>query len=83
MFVVAALLVLPAGWIIISKWTRSGQLAADGDWKYVQLRRVPLYLEESLYPNVQWVVFEPNGQALQRVRLSPDCSGRSVGIARQ
>ena len=83
MFVVAALLMLPAGWIIVSKLTRSGQMAADGDWKYVPIRRLPLYLEESLDPNLQWVVFDPNSEVVKRARLSPGCSGRSVGIARR
>jgi hypothetical protein len=82
MFVVAALLMLPAGWMLVSKLTRLRHQAADDDWNYVPVRRLPLYLEESLDRNVQWVVFEPNGGVVKRARLSPECSGRSVGIAR-
>jgi hypothetical protein len=38
---------------------------AEGDqWKYVPLRRIALYLEESLYRGTQWVVFEPNDEPL-------------------
>ncbi len=41
----------------------------DPDWKYVNLRRYLAYLEQSLETGTQWVVFEPNGEALwARVR---------------
>ena len=39
-------------------------LANDGDWKYVTIRRLALYLEQSLDRGLQWVVFEPNGEPL-------------------
>ncbi|HEX2816789.1 MAG TPA: phage tail sheath C-terminal domain-containing protein [Phenylobacterium sp.] len=35
-----------------------------GDWKPVPLRRVPLFIEQSLSQGLQWVVFEPNGAEL-------------------
>jgi uncharacterized protein len=38
------------------------QLASD--WKYVPVRRLALFLEESLQRGTQWVVFEPNGEPL-------------------
>jgi phage tail sheath protein FI len=34
------------------------------EWKYVNLRRYFLYLERSIDRGTQWVVFEPNGDAL-------------------
>ena len=38
---------------------------AEGDqWKYVPVRRIALYIEESLYRGTQWVVFEPNDEPL-------------------
>src|SRR5262249_34911096 len=41
------------------------------DWKYVPVRRLALYLEESLYRGTQWVVFEPNDEPLwAQIRLS-------------
>jgi len=84
MFVVATLLMLPAGWMLVSKLTRGRQPAlADADWKYVQVRRLLIYIEPSIDGDLQWVVFEPNSELVQRARLSPDCSGRSVGIAQQ
>jgi len=41
-------------------------LATRGNpsWKYVNVRRLFNYLEESLDRNLQWVVFEPNDQDL-------------------
>jgi phage tail sheath protein FI len=43
--------------------------SAESEWKYVNVRRVFLYLEESIDRGLQWVVFEPNGEALwQSVR---------------
>jgi hypothetical protein len=34
------------------------------DYKYIPVRRLALYLEESLYRGTQWVVFEPNDTPL-------------------
>ena len=45
------------------------QLASE--WKYLPVRRLALYLEESLYRGSQWVVFEPNDEPLwAQIRLS-------------
>jgi phage tail sheath protein FI len=45
------------------------QLASE--WKYVPVRRLALYLEESLYRGTQWVVFEPNDEPLwSQIRLN-------------
>jgi phage tail sheath protein FI len=44
-------------------------LTSDSAWKYVPVRRLFIFLEESLDEGLQWVVFEPNGEALwARVR---------------
>jgi hypothetical protein len=37
---------------------------ADGDWKYVNVRRLFIFIERSIYEGTQWVVFEPNGEPL-------------------
>jgi hypothetical protein len=37
---------------------------ADGDWKYVSVRRLSIFIERSIYEGTQWVVFEPNGEPL-------------------
>jgi phage tail sheath protein FI len=34
------------------------------EWKYINIRRLFNYIEESLYEGNQWVVFEPNGTEL-------------------
>ncbi len=36
----------------------------DPVWKYINLRRLFLYLEESIEEGTQWVVFEPNNERL-------------------
>jgi uncharacterized protein len=38
--------------------------SSDPEWKYVNLRRYNVYLEHSIDRGTQWVVFEPNGEAL-------------------
>lgn len=44
---------------------------ADDDWKYISVRRLTLYLEQSLTQGLQWVVFEPNDASLwAQIRLS-------------
>ena len=39
-------------------------LSSDTQWKYVNVRRLFLFLEESIDQGTQWVVFEPNDEAL-------------------
>jgi phage tail sheath protein FI len=34
------------------------------DWKYIPVRRLALFIEESLYRGTQWAMFEPNSQPL-------------------
>ncbi len=45
------------------------QLASE--WKYVPIRRLALYIEESLYRGTKWVVFEGNDEPLwAQIRLN-------------
>ncbi|HNA30588.1 MAG TPA: phage tail sheath C-terminal domain-containing protein [Thiobacillaceae bacterium] len=45
------------------------QLASE--WKYIPIRRLALFIEESLYRGTQWVVFEPNDEPLwAKIRLN-------------
>jgi phage tail sheath protein FI len=39
-------------------------LSSDPLWKYVNVRRLFIFLEASIYNSTQWVVFEPNDQRL-------------------
>ncbi len=49
---------------------RGADILAD-DYKYVPVRRLALFLEESLYRGTQWVVFEPNDEPLwAQIRLN-------------
>jgi phage tail sheath protein FI len=51
--------------------TLVGADAETSQWKYVPVRRVALFLEESLYRGTQWVVFEPNDEPLwSAIRLN-------------
>jgi uncharacterized protein len=44
---------------------------SDQEWKYVNVRRLFIFLEHSIDNGTQWVVFEPNTEALwERVRES-------------
>jgi phage tail sheath protein FI len=41
------------------------------EWKYVPVRRMALFIEESLYRGMQWVIFEPNDESLwAQIRLN-------------
>ena len=37
---------------------------ANGEWRYINVRRTMLYLRESIDEGTQWAVFEPNDQNL-------------------
>lgn len=47
---------------IVSWGTRT--LSADPEWRYVPVRRMGLFLKESLRRGLKWAVFEPNDQEL-------------------
>lgn len=45
--------------------------SSDALWKYINVRRLFLYIEESIEEGTQWVVFEPNDEKLWgRVRAT-------------
>ena len=47
-----------------------GDQLDDDNYKYVPVRRLTLFIEESLYRGMQWAVFEPNGEPLwAQIRL--------------
>jgi phage tail sheath protein FI len=37
-------------------------MSSDPEWKYINVRRLFLYVEESIDEGTQWVVFEPNNE---------------------
>jgi phage tail sheath protein FI len=51
--------------------TLAGADALASQWKYLPVRRLALYIEESLFRGTQWVVFEPNDEPLwAQIRLN-------------
>jgi hypothetical protein len=52
------------GTIVWGARTLNGADAAASQWKYVPVRRIALYIEESLVQGSKWIVFEPNDEPL-------------------
>ena len=51
--------------------TLDGADALASEWKYIPIRRLALFIEESLYRGTKWVVFEPNDEPLwAQIRLN-------------
>jgi phage tail sheath protein FI len=42
-------------------------LSSDPEWKYVNIRRLTIFIEHSIDEGTQWAVFEPNGEQLWRI----------------
>jgi hypothetical protein len=60
-----------AGRVVWGARTRKGDDRLSSEWKYIPVRRLALYIEESLYRGTQWVVFEPNDEPLwAQIRLN-------------
>jgi phage tail sheath protein FI len=59
------------GRVVWGSRTLKGSDQLSDDYKYVPVRRLALYIEESLFRGTQWVVFEGNDEPLwAQVRLS-------------
>mgnify|MGYP002517336325 CR=1 FL=1 len=39
-------------------------ISSNGLWKYINVRRLFIYIEQSIKSNTNWVVFEPNSEVL-------------------
>jgi uncharacterized protein len=52
------------GHVVWGARTLAGTDGNTADWKYVPIRRLALYLEESIGRGTQWAVFEPNAEPL-------------------
>lgn len=60
-----------AGKVVWGARTLVGADLLASEWKYLPVRRMALFLEESLYRGTQWVVFEPNDEPLwAQIRLN-------------
>jgi phage tail sheath protein FI len=70
------------GTVVWGARTLVGADELSSDWKYVPVRRLALYVEESLFRGLQWVVFEPNDEPLWgQIRLA--CNSFMQGLFRQ
>jgi hypothetical protein len=54
----------PSGLVNWGARTMDGFDDNSSEWKYIPIRRLALFLEESLYRGTKWVVFEPNDEPL-------------------
>jgi len=68
---VNALRVFPNGIVNWGARTMDGDDGFGSEYKYIPIRRLALYIEESLYRGLTWVVFEPNDEPLwAQIRLN-------------
>ena len=59
------------GTVIWGARTLRGNDELGSEWKYIPVRRTALFIEESLYRALKWVVFEPNDEPLwAQIRLN-------------
>jgi len=45
-------------------WGARTTSSSASEWKYLNVRRLLIYLEQSIQRGLQWAVFEPNGELL-------------------
>ena len=63
--------ITPYGHIAWGARTLAGDDRIASEWKYIPVRRTALFIEESLYRGLHWVVFEPNDESLwAQIRLN-------------
>ena len=61
----------PDGIVVWGSRTMDGDDNFGSEYKYVPVRRMAYFLEESLYRGLKWVVFEPNDEPLwAQIRLN-------------
>ena len=60
-----------AGHVVWGARTLRGADSMGDEYKYIPVRRLALFIEETLYRGTQWVVFEPNDEPLwAQIRLN-------------
>jgi hypothetical protein len=60
-----------SGRVVWGARTLDGNDRNASEWKYIPVRRTALFIEESLYRALHWVVFEPNDEPLwAQIRLN-------------
>lgn len=74
--------VFPSGFVNWGARTLAGSDDIGSEWKYIPVRRMALFLEESLFRGTKWVVFEPNDEPLwAKIRLN--LNAFMMGLFRQ
>jgi phage tail sheath protein FI len=59
------------GTVLWGARTMNGNDEVGSEWKYIPIRRTALFIEESLFRALKWVVFEPNDEPLwAEIRLN-------------
>jgi hypothetical protein len=68
---VNTLRIFPNGIVNWGARTMDGDDGFGSEYKYIPIRRLALYMEESLYRGLKWAVFEPNDEPLwSQIRLN-------------
>lgn len=63
--------IFPNGIVNWGARTMDGDDDFGSEYKYIPIRRLALFIEESLYRGLKWVVFEPNDEPLwSQIRLN-------------
>jgi uncharacterized protein len=72
------------GTVVFGARTTAGADAntAQQQWKYVAVRRMALFLEQTLYANLTWAVFEPNATPLWNA-LTQEVTAFMLSLFRQ
>lgn len=72
----------PVGIVNWGARTLDGSDDFGSEWKYIPIRRLALFLEESLFRGTKWVVFEPNDEPLW-AQIRMNITAFMMGLFRQ
>lgn len=72
----------PNGIVSWGARTLDGNDDFGSEWKYIPIRRLALFLEESLFRGTKWVVFEPNDEPLW-AKIRMNITAFMMGLFRQ
>ena len=72
----------PNGIVSWGARTLDGSDDFGSEWKYIPIRRLALFLEESLFRGTKWVVFEPNDEPLW-AKIRMNITAFMMGLFRQ
>jgi phage tail sheath protein FI len=70
------------GSVVFGARTLVSDNPANEQWKYVAVRRMALFIEQSLYASLKWAVFEPNDTPLWTA-LTQEVQAFMLGLFRQ